>query len=282
MIAETTSGSAPAVALLPDGTYPVRVSAFQQWRVLTGRGVTKVYRNGEFIFAFVSPALLALCFYLPLRKVVAETLGVDYAQFLMPIILLQSVAFVASSAAIRSALDGQEGVHNRFRVLPMAPVVPLLARATTNLVLLLVAVVCGLIAVLLMGWRPIPFDDGGGGLAGAAGAIVIIAVFGFLLAMAADAIGLVAKSPQATSQLIAFPSLILGMLSTGFVPLVAFPTWIRGFVQWQPISQITTVMRSAQRGELTWEIFAPTCYWWLGLIALTGLLLLISLRRAAR
>ncbi|MFZ2510973.1 MAG: ABC transporter permease [Gordonia sp. (in: high G+C Gram-positive bacteria)] len=249
--------------------------------MLTTRGLLKVFRNGEFIFAFVSPALLAICFYLPLREAVAQVATIDYAQYLMPVIMLQSAAFVASSASMRAAVDGQEGVHTRFRVMPMPTAVPFLARAATNFVLLLVALACGLITCLIMGWRPVP-EEYGGGVTGAAIAVLLVAMIGMALTLCADGIGLVAKSPEATSQLVAFPTLILGMLSTGFIPLNQFPEWIQGFVEYQPISQVTKAMRDAIGGILDWQRFEPTLWWTLGLFAVAAVLLVLGTRKAAR
>lgn len=258
------------------------ISALQQWWVLTVRGLLKVFRNGEFIFAFVSPAMLALCFYLPLRKAVALVATIDYAQYLMPIIMLQSAAFVASSAAMRAALDGQEGVHARFRVMPMPALVPFLARTATNFVLLLVALACGIVTCLIMGWRPVSEEYGGGGLAGAALSVLLVAMIGMGLALVADGLGLVARTPEATSQLVAFPTLILGMLSTGFIPLNQFPEWIRGFVEYQPISIVTKAMREAISGLLDWQRFQSTLWWTLGLFGLALILLVIGTRKAGR
>ncbi len=67
------------------------------------------------------------------------------------------------------------------------------------------------------------------------------------LSLGADAIGTLAKSPEATSQALALPQLILGMLSCGFVPETGFPEWIRPFVRNQPISQFSFAMRDMAR-----------------------------------
>lgn len=278
----TATGTAAVRETVADTPVVHRISALRQWWVLTQRGLLKVFRNGEFIFAFVSPAMLALCFYLPLRKAVAAVATIDYAQYLMPIIMLQSAAFVASSAAMRSAMDGQEGVHTRFRVMPMPPLVPFLARSATNLVLLLVALACGIATCLIMGWRPVSPEYGGGGVTGAILAVVLVGMIGLGLSLVADGIGLVAKTPEATSQLVAFPTLILGMMSTGFIPLNQFPEWIRGFVEYQPISQVTKAMREAVSGLLDWERFQPTLWWTLGLFAVAAVLLVIGTRRAGQ
>ncbi|WP_454165022.1 ABC transporter permease [Gordonia iterans] len=258
---------------------PPRPNAIQQWWVLTSRGILNAYRNGEFIFCFVSPAMLAVCFYLPLRQVVDEAASIDYAQFLMPIIMLQAMAFVASSAALKSAMDGHAGVHDRFRSLPMAAVIPFLARTATIGVLLLVALAFGLISCLMIGWRPIPVDESGGGIRGALLAVLIVGAIGWALSFISDGIGMVSSSPTVTSQLVAFPTLILGMLSSGFMPLALFPEWIRGFVRNQPISQVVKAMREAMEGTATWATVKPTFWWFIGLVSIGLLLFGIAARK---
>lgn len=246
----------------------------RQWWTLTARGMLKVLRNGEFLFAFISPAFLALCFYLPLRKVMDSAPGMDYGQFLMPIIVLQSVGFAATSAAMRSAFDVTGGINTRFRALPMSGAVPFFARSATNGVLLVVSLLCGAIAVLLIGWRP------GGGVSGTVLLFGIALIIGVLLALLCDGIGLVAGSPEATSQMLGLPTMILGMVSTGFVPEERFPEWIRGFARNQPISQFVEVMRVADSKEpMTWAVAQPTVWWCLGLAIGAAVLLAIGAKK---
>lgn len=250
-----------------------RISFARQWWALTGRGVGRVFRGGEVIFAFISPASLAICFYLPLRSIMDATPGLDYGQFLMPIIMLQSVNFVASSAAMRAAFDGADGINMRFRVMPMAPVVPMLARTATNAVLLGISLTCAAIAALLIGWRP------HGGVWGTVALFGLAALVGALFSWVADGIGLVAGSPEATSQSLALPTLILGMMSTGFVPIEQFPEWIQPFVRNQPISQFADSMRALDSGTATWGLLTPSLLWCVGLAITALLLLAVSVRR---
>lgn len=234
-------------------------------------------RNGEFVFAFIAPAFLALCFYLPLRKVMDSAPGMDYGRFLMPIILLQAMSFTATSAAMRSAFDVSRGISRRFRVLPMAGWIPLSARLSTNIVLLLVSLICAAVASVIIGWRP------DGGVAGTVLLFAIPMVIGVLLALLADGLGLVAGTPEATSQLLGLPTMILGMVSTGFVPEERFPEWIRGFARNQPISQFVEAMRAADStGPMDWSAVAPTVYWCLGLAAVAAYLLIVGSRKARR
>lgn len=256
------------------GALQARERPLAQWWALTGRGVAKVVRNGELIFAFLSPAFLAVCFYLPLRSIMDSAPGMNYGQFLMPIIVLQSVGFAASSAAMRAANDGAEGINTRFRVLPMSAAVPMLARTATNLVLLVVSLMCASVACLLIGWRA------DGGVVGTVGLFALAAAIGVLFSMLADGIGLVARTPEATSQAMTLPTLILGMLSTGFVPLSQFPEWIQPFVRNQPISQFAIAMRALDSNTATWEIVRPSIAWCGGLLVAAVVLLILGSRKA--
>ncbi|ROZ98637.1 ABC transporter permease [Gordonia sp. OPL2] len=253
-----------------------RTRASVQWWTLTSRGLAAMIRNGEIIFAFVAPILLAICFYLPLRAIMDSDPSMDYAAFLMPIISLQSVSFVASSAAMRAAVDTTKGINTRFRTMPMPAAIPTLARLGTNAVLLAISVVCAAATSLVMGWRP------EGSLLDTVGLFAVVMAVGILIAVLADAIGLLSNSPEATSQALSLPILILGMLSTGFVPESQFPDWIQPFVRNQPISQFATSMRSLSDGTATLEVLTPTIWWCVGLavagIVLTG----IGVRRMIR
>ncbi|KNA91521.1 ABC transporter permease [Gordonia sp. w5E2] len=263
------------VAAPESGTEPHARALTQLW-VLVGRGVGGIVRNGEFIFAFVAPVLLAVCFYLPLRSIMDSDPGMDYAQFLMPIIALQSVGFVASAAAMRAANDATKGVHTRFRTLPMRSWVPVSARLGTNGLLLTLSITCATATSLVMGWRP------HGSVAETIGLFAVAFVVGLLIAAVADAIGLLSDSPEATSQALSLPILILGMMSTGFVPESQFPEWIAPFVRNQPISQFATSMRALGDGSATREILMPTVWWCIGLAAAAVVLGVFGARKAAR
>ncbi|MFL1599731.1 ABC transporter [Gordonia sp. CNJ-863] len=255
---------------------PERISAFGQWWALTVRGLAGMTRTGEVLFALISPVFLAVCFYLPLRSIMNATPGMDYAQFLMPIITLQAVGFMASSAAMRSAFDGAKGISTRFRTMPMPLIVPVLARLSVNAVLLAISLVCATLASLVIGWRA------EGGVSGTLGLFAIAAAVGLLVAVLADAIGLLAGSPEATSQALSLPILILGMLSTGFVPENQFPDWIGPFVRNQPISQFATAMRALNEGTATREILMPSLWWCVGLAVLAVVLMSLGVRKIAR
>lgn len=254
----------------------VHITVRQQWWVLTARGLGSLLRNGEFILALIAPAFLAVCFYLPLHSIMNQYPGMDYAQFLMPIITLQSISFVASSAAMRSAFDRAHGINTRFRTLPMHVTVPAFARICTSLVLLAVALGCATVVCLVIGWRP------EGGVAGTVGLYGIAVAVGAAIALLSDGIGLLASSPEATSQALALPVLILGMLSTGFVPESQFPDWIAPFARNQPISQFANSMRAFNDNTATASVVLPAVWWCIGLFVLGFVLIFLGLKKVQR
>ncbi|KJR06041.1 ABC transporter permease [Gordonia sp. SND2] len=254
----TRSGTRSPSLRWPDRRDPTVIAHdhrfVRQWLTMTVRGVRSAYGEGEFAVAIAMPIVFALGFYLPLRVVMSEQ-GVDYAQFLMPIIVLQAVAFTAIAAAQRSALDKLRGMNRRLSSMPVAALVPFTARMTTSLVRSAVSIATALLFGALLGFG---FS---GGAAGAVGFVLFALAVGGVLAMAADSLGILARGPEATSQLLILPQLVLGLLSTGFVPESSFPEWARPFARNQPISHFAATMRDLADGSLTAETAAPALIW---------------------
>lgn len=229
-----------------------------QWTALTGRTLRILARYGELVLAVIVPIVFGLSFYLPL-KFVMQLGGLDYAQYLMPIIVLQSMAFAAISAAQSAAQESASGLTQRMQTMPVAAGVPLLARMTACSVRSVISVVASIVFGYAIGFR---FSAGvAQALLFCAMALVISAV----LCFGADAIGSLSKSPEATAQALTLPQLVLGMLSTGFVPEEDFPDWIQPFVRNQPISQFSQAMRAMTEDGVTWPVLMPSVLWLVGL-----------------
>ncbi|GAB2651724.1 daunorubicin ABC transporter ATP-binding protein DrrA [Gordonia jinhuaensis] len=257
---------APADAaqrLFDQDAAPVRSGAvIGPWWALVRRGLRRSARSGELISAIVSPALLAACFYYPLHRTIGAQ-GIDYGQFLLPIIVLQSVSFVATGAAVRSATDIREGISTRLRALPMPANLPWVSRLSVNMAVAAVSVAVAFACGLAIGWR----NHGGAG--GLVALLVVIVAVTVLAALAADTLGVTTANPVLTTQIVTLPSLILGMLSTGFIPESNFPEWIRPFARNQPISQFIDAMRTVSDGEFAWHRIASAAAWWVGLTVVT-------------
>ncbi len=248
-------------------------SGFVQWRVLTARTVRTMVRKGELLVAVIAPLIFTIGFYLPL-KFVMQFQGIDYAQFLMPIIVLQAMAFTAISSAQRASTEAMTGLSTRLKTMPVVIGAPLMARMSSAFIRSIVTLTAALIYGHVIGFR---FS------AGPVQAVMFAAMamaVSTVLSFGADAIGTLSKSPEATSQALTLPQLILGMASTGFVPETGFPEWIRPFVRNQPISQFSAAMRDMAEGTVSFSVVFPAVMWIIGLtVVLIPLALWASLRR---
>ncbi|WP_174185929.1 ABC transporter permease [Nocardia barduliensis] len=237
-----------------------RLSSFAQWRALTGRIIWTMATKGELIVAMVTPLVFTLGFYLPLRYVM-KFQGVDYAQYVMPIIVLQTMAFTMMSNAQLAAFEAMTGLSTRLQTMPIGTLVPFTARICAGLVRSVTSLTAAVLFGHLIGFR---FDAG-------LGQAVLFCTFslgvGTVLAIGADALGSLTKSPESLSQALTLPTLIFGMLSCGFVPERNFPEWIRPFVRNQPISQFSFALRDMAADGVTWQVLWVPLVWLIGLAA---------------
>lgn len=215
--------------------------------------------KGELIIAIIAPLIFTVGFYLPLKFVMGLQ-GINYAQFLMPIIVLQAMAFTAISAAQRASSESLSGLNSRLMTMPVVRGVPLLARISSGLVRSILTLIASLVYGYIIGFR---FTAGFTQALLFCGLALLIST---TLSVGADAIGTMSKSPEATSQALTLPQLILGMASCGFVPESGFPEAIRPFVRNQPISQFSFAMRDMAEGGVTFHVLWPSLVWIGGLI----------------
>ncbi|NMN96343.1 ABC transporter permease [Antrihabitans stalactiti] len=233
-------------------------SGFQQWLALTSR-ILRIMAKGELIVALIVPLVFALSFYLPLKYIMQARDVVDnYAQFVMPIIVLQSMGFTAMSAAQRAAFEALTGLNTRMQSMPVALLAPLAARMASAFVRSLFAMIAAIGWGYLIGFRFAAVDQ-------AIYFMAFVMAVGTVLALGADAIGTLTESPEAVSQAITLPYLILGMLSSGFTPVSEFPDWIEPFVRNQPISHFSYVLRDLSAGGVSVEVLTPALAWLIGL-----------------
>ncbi|MFD4469413.1 ABC transporter permease [Rhodococcus sp. NPDC058505] len=234
------------------------LSPVGQWLALTGRNIRGMWTSGQLLIAVLAPAIFTIGFYLPLRLVMRFQ-GIDYAQFVMAIIVLQAMAFTAISAAGKAALEAVNGMDARFKTMPIFAGVPLASRMSASFVHCTISLIAALAYGHIIGFR---FQ---GGPANTVAFIGLSLTFAMTLSLAGDLIGTLSKSPVITSQALTIPQLILGMFSAGFIPVEQFPSWSQAFVRNQPVSQFAIAMRAIAEGNATMDLIAPAIWWSIGL-----------------
>ena len=257
-------------------------STVQQWWVLSIRMIRPTLRNGEVLTQVAASIMFTVNFYIPLKHLMGASVqgtSSSYAQYLMPLIALQAIAFAAVSAAFRSATDSVHGINRRFKAMPIAPLTPLASRMSASMYRCSIALVVSLVCGHVIGFRFY------GGVVHTVGFCLLVLVIGVVLSFLGDLIGAANENPEATAPVMLLPQLIFGLLSVGLEPVERFPEWIQPFVRNQPVSQFIYPLRALAgdttpgAAAVTWPVIGPALAWVVGLMVV---LLLLHALVAAR
>jgi len=209
---------------------------FGDTAVLLGRSLRHITRSPDTIITTaIMPIALLLLFVYVLGG--AINLGAhSYVSYLLPGILLITIASGISYTAFRLFLDLQSGIFERFQSMPIARSSVLWAHVLTSLVANLISLVVVLLVALLMGFR-----SGAGVLAWLAVAGILI-LFTLALTWIAVVAGLSAKSTDGVSAF-SYPFVFLPFISSAFVPTHTMPGPVRAFANYQPVTSIVNTIR---------------------------------------
>ena len=164
-----------------------------------------------------------------------------YLAYVMPGILLITIAGTASGAAITVAMDMTEGITARFRTMSISRAAVLTGHVLGNTIQAIIAVALVLGVGLLIGFRP--SAGAGEWLAGAG----MIALISFAISWIGVAMGMQSKTVETASNLPLILT-ILPLLGSGFVPTGSMPGWLQWFAQYQPFTPFIESIRSLLLG----------------------------------
>jgi ABC-2 type transport system permease protein len=199
-----------------------------------------------------------------------------YLTYLVPGILILTVAAVALGTSLSVAMDMTEGIIDRFRTMAIARSAVLTGHVLGSLIQTLIGLAIVLGVAIAIGYRP-----GASALAWLAAAGVL-SLFAFALIWLSAALGLAAKSVETASNTPLFLTL-LPLLSSAFVPTDTMPNGLRQFAEYQPFTPVTQTVRALLTGTSVGTHAIAAIAWSVG-IAAAGYLWAIRLynhRRAA-
>ena len=219
----------------------------------------------------VTPIAMMLLFVYVLGGAI-DTGTDSYVGYLLPGILLITIASGIAYTAYRLFLDLQGGIFERFHSMPISRSAALWAHVLTSLVANLISLAVVVAVALLMGFRS------------SAGVLAWLAVTGILvlftlaLTWLAVIAGLSAKTVDGASAF-SYPLIFLPFISSAFVPTASMPGPVRWFAENQPVTSIVDAIRAllAQQpvGAGLWVALA----WCVGLLAVGYLAVMLVYRR---
>jgi ABC-2 type transport system permease protein len=240
--------------------------------VLTGRTLRHVTRSPDTIITTVITPIAIMLLFVYVIGGAIRTGTHSYVTYLLPGILLITIASGIAYTALRLFTDMQGGIFERFQSMPIARAGVLWAHVLTSLVanVISLAVVVGV--ALLMGFR-----SGAGVLAWLAVAGILV-LFTLALTWIAVIPGLTAKSVDGAGAF-SYPLVFLPFISSAFVPTASMPGPVRAFAEHQPVTSIVNTIRDllAQHpvGTGIWTALA----WCVGILIVAYVFASISYRR---
>ena len=240
--------------------------------VLTGRTLRHVTRSPDTIITTAIMPIAIMLLFVYVFGGAINTGTVSYVNYMLPGILLITIASGISYTAFRLFTDMQGGIFERFQSMPIARSGVLWAHVLTSLAANVISLVVVVGVALLIGFR-----SGAGVLAWLAVAGILI-LFTLALTWIAVIPGLTAKSLEGASAF-SYPLIFLPFISSAFVPTGTMPGPVRAFAEYQPVTSIVNAIRDlfAQRpvGTDIWAALA----WCVGILVVAYLVANITYRR---
>ena len=215
---------------------------FDDTAVLTGRTLRHVTRSIDTIITTaVTPIAMMLLFVYVFGSAI-QTGSVDYIDYMLPGILLITIASGISYTAIRLFTDMEDGIFARFQSMPIARSGVLWAHVLTSLVATMISLTVVVVVALVMGFR-----SSAGPLAWLAAAGILL-LFTLALTWVAVIPGLSAKTAEGAA-VFAYPLIFLPFISSAFVPTEGMPGPVRWFAEHQPVTSIVDTIRNLFAGQ---------------------------------
>jgi ABC-2 type transport system permease protein len=229
---------------------PKRASALSASHTFFWRAMVRIKRAPEQVIdVLLLPVVFTLVFTYMFGGALAGS-TTEYLTYLLPGTLVMTLVLVTTATGSNLNSDIAKGVFDRFRSLPIWSASPLIGAWIGDLVRYFMAAFVVLAMGFAMGYRP------GGSILNVLAAVGLVLAFSLSLSWIWNCIGLMARNPstiQTVGTIVLFP---LSFASNVFVSPDTMPSWLRAFVNVNPISHLVTAVRglmegSPQSGEIT-------------------------------
>ncbi|MCP3033054.1 ABC transporter permease [Halobacillus sp. A1] len=219
----------------------------------------------------VFPIIFLLMFTYLFGGAISGSTG-EYLDFVLPGILVMTVAMITMYTGLDLNKDIEKGVFDRFRSLPIWQPAVLVGALLVDVVRYSLAATIMITLGYILGFRA------EAGFSGIVLAVLVILFFSFSLSWIWTMLGIIVRSEKALmaiSMMLLFP---LTFLSSVFVDPSTMPNWLQHFVDINPITFVVDASRGLIHGyDVTSELLIIT-YISVGLIAVFGTLTMYFFR----
>jgi ABC-2 type transport system permease protein len=242
----------------------VTTSVGSQLGALVARNLRTTARVPQLLmFSLTMPMAMLVLFSQVFRSVADGTnfpAGVRYIDFITPAMLAVATVMAGTNVGVAAAIDHTNGLHDRFRSLPMPRALPGVARTLNEMVFTIARAVLLVGAAALLGFR---FH--GDAIDIVLGLIVLMVLAGAMSALFGR-IGDHLRRPdvvQFAGMMVMMPFMFV---SSAFAPLDTMPGWMQAIATANPVNHATDALRGAVLGTTTTSdvlsaLLAATAMW---------------------
>jgi len=248
---------------------------FTDTLIVAERNLVRLPRAPDMLLAFtVQPIMFVLLFRYVFGGAIS-TPGYDYADFLIPGIIVQNIAFGGFVTALGLNEDLHKGLIDRFRSLPMSRAAVLAGRTlsdvVTNLLSVTILVVTGLIIGFTFHANAIEIVGG----------FVLLLLFGYAFSWVFALVGLLVSSPESANSVGFIAVFPLTFISSAFVPVDSMPAVLKAFANVNPFTVTVDAMRSLWIGAPAHNNVWGAFVWAFVIMAIFAPLAVARYRRAS-
>jgi ABC-2 type transport system permease protein/oleandomycin transport system permease protein len=240
--------------------------------VILKRNLIRFVRQPELLVGYtVQPIMFVLLFVYVFGGAI-DVPGGDYAQFLIPGILVQNITFGGAITAVGLTEDMNKGLIDRFRSLPMARSAVLAGRTLADVFVNFFAMVIVIVVGLIVGFS---FNSTVGNVIYG---VVLLLAFGYAFSWIFALIGMSVSSSETAQQfgfIVIFP---LTFISSAFVPVQTMPSALQAFAKANPFTITVDAMRHLFIGTPAGDSVWQATLWTVGLIVVFAPLAVLKYR----
>lgn len=248
--------------------------------IIAKRNLIKVKRVPDMlVFTTMSPIMFVLLFAYVFGGSIDIPGPINYREFLMAGVFVQTVVFGATFSGASIADDMQKGIIDRFRSLPMARVSVLIGRTASDIVSNSISIVVMSITGLIVGWRIRT------SVLEAIGGFLLILLFAYAISWIMTYVGLLVRTVEVVNNasfMVIFP---LTFIANTFVPSQNLPDGLRTIAEWNPVSSVALAAREAFGNLIpgaasnAWSLQNPIIYSLLWVALILAIFVPLSVRQ---
>ena len=249
--------------------------------IVVRRNLIHIKRMPELLLDVTVQPIMFVCLFAFVFGGSIAVSGSNYREFLVPGIMVQTMAFSSFIVAIGLNADLDKGLVDRFKSLPISRASILVGRSVSSLLHSSIGITVMALTGLAIGWRI------HNGVVDAVLGFALLLLFGFAMIWLGILVGSSMRSVEAVNGLMFTTIFPITFVANAFAPTDNMPDWLQTVAEWNPISALVQALRDLWgNGEpataaSAWPLHHPVLVTLVWSLALTAIFMPLALRAFA-